>query len=162
MKKIVLILMLTIGYISMASEMNESNTGARLNVLFWTAGGTLDGEIEAGEGNKERDYHGLDLNLFSLSKSRDFTGYQFSIFGMNKVEGDFTGLGQGMINYHKGKSEGVQIGAINVGKNVKGAQWGLINTAKKLDGFQIGFLNYSPDGFLPIFPFFNISKSIID
>ena len=162
MKKIVLILMLVIGSISMANGIDEKNTGARLNVLFWTAGGTLDGEVEMGEGNKTRDYNGLDLNLISLSKSKDFTGYQFSIFGMNKVDGDFTGLGQGAINYHKGKSEGVQVGTINVAQNIKGAQWGLINTTKKLDGFQIGLVNYSPDGFLPIFPFFNISKSIID
>ena len=162
MKKILLVLMLVIGSISMAKGINEKNTGARLNVLFWTAGGTLDGEVEMGEGKKERDYNGLDLNLFSLSKSKDFTGYQFSIVGMNKVEGDFTGLGQGMINYHKGKTDGVQVGTINVAQNVKGAQWGLFNSTKKLNGFQIGLINYSPDGFLPIFPFFNISKKIIN
>lgn len=162
MKKLVLILMLVLGSISMADEMKKENTGARLNALFWTVGGTFDGEIEAGEGNKTRDYNGLDLNLISLSKSKDFTGYQFSIFGMNKIDGNFTGIGQGFINYHKRKTTGVQLGAINVSKDVKGAQWGLVNTTKKLEGFQIGLLNFAPNGFLPVFPFFNISKSIVN
>ncbi len=162
MKKLVLILLLTLGSISMADGMSEENTGARFNVLFWTIGGTFDGEVEMGEDKKTRDYHGLDLNLFSLSKSKDFTGYQFSIIGMNKVHGNFKGIGQGLINYHKKNTEGAQIDAINISKNVKGAQWGLINTTKKLNGFQIGLLNFAPNGFLPVFPFFNISKEIVN
>ena len=162
MKKLILILVLVVSSISMGNGINEKNTGARLNVLFWTIDGTLDGEVRAGEGYRTRDYNGLDLNLLSLSKSRNFTGYQFSFFGMNKIDGNFTGVGQGLINYHKGKSKGIQFGTINIAENIEGAQWGILNTTKNLNGFQIGLINYAPNGIFPILPFFNISKSIIN
>jgi hypothetical protein len=162
MKKLILVLMLVLGTLSFATELETEKTGVRFNVLFWTVGGTLDGQLDAGEDLKNKDYNGVDLNLLSLSKSGNFTGYQFSFFGMNKVNKDFKGLGQATINYHKGHSTGAQVGMVNIAKDIKGAQWGLVNTTKNLDGFQIGLINHAPNGFLPFFPFFNFSKDLVE
>jgi hypothetical protein len=153
--------MLVLGTLSFSAEIEEDKTGVRFNVLFWTLGGTIDGEVEAGEDLKNKDYNGLDLNLLSLSNSGNFNGYQFSFFGMNKVNKDFKGLGQATINYHKGHSKGAQLGMINLANKLEGAQWGLFNKSKNLNGFQIGLINVAPNGFLPVFPFFNFSKDFV-
>ena len=53
--------------------------------------------------------------------------------------------------------EGFQVGAFNHTSDGNPVQIGLFNTTSKGSPFQIGLLNYNPNGFLPVFPFFNYS-----
>ena len=53
--------------------------------------------------------------------------------------------------------EGFQVGAVNHTSDGNPVQIGLFNTTSKGSPFQIGLLNYNPNGFLPVFPFFNYS-----
>ena len=54
-------------------------------------------------------------------------------------------------------TEGFQVGAVNHTSDGNPVQIGLFNTTSKGSPFQIGLLNYNPNGFLPVFPFFNYS-----
>ncbi len=53
--------------------------------------------------------------------------------------------------------EGFQVGAFNHTSDGNPVQIGLFNTTSEGKPFQIGLLNYNPNGFLPVFPFFNFS-----
>jgi len=53
-----------------------------------------------------------------------------------------------------GSVQGAQVGLVNVTRDrVEGVQFGLINSCR--GGLQIGLLCWNPNGFLPVFPFFN-------
>ena len=53
--------------------------------------------------------------------------------------------------------EGFQVGVVNNTSDGNPVQIGLFNTTFDGSPFQIGLLNINPNGFLPIFPFFNYS-----
>ena len=36
---------------------------------------------------------------------------------------------------------------------------GFVNVTRKIENVQIGFLNFAENGFLPVFPFFNLPKN---
>ena len=52
-------------------------------------------------------------------------------------------------------TEGFQVGVVNNTSEGNPVQIGLFNTTFDGSPFQIGLLNINPNGFLPIFPFFN-------
>ena len=54
-------------------------------------------------------------------------------------------------------TEGFQVGVVNNTSEGNPVQVGLFNTTFEGSPFQIGLLNINPNGFLPIFPFFNYS-----
>jgi hypothetical protein len=54
-------------------------------------------------------------------------------------------------------TEGFQIGVVNNTADGNPVQIGLFNTSFDGSPFQIGLLNINPNGFLPVFPFFNYS-----
>ncbi|MBP5585908.1 MAG: hypothetical protein J6Y92_06100 [Lentisphaeria bacterium] len=54
-------------------------------------------------------------------------------------------------------TEGFQVGVVNNTSEGNPVQIGLFNTSFDGSPFQIGILNINPNGFLPIFPFFNYS-----
>jgi hypothetical protein len=54
-------------------------------------------------------------------------------------------------------TEGFQVGAVNNTSEGNPVQIGLFNTTFDGSPFQVGLLNINPNGFLPIFPFFNYS-----
>ena len=64
-------------------------------------------------------------------------------------------LNLGILNFEL--KEGFQVGAINNTSDGNPVQIGLFNTTFDGSPFQIGLLNINPNGFLPIFPFFNYS-----
>ena len=64
-------------------------------------------------------------------------------------------LNLGVLNFDS--MEGFQIGVINNTADGNPVQIGLFNTTFDGSPFQIGLLNYNPNGFLPVFPFFNYS-----
>lgn len=64
-------------------------------------------------------------------------------------------LNVGLLNFDL--KDGFQIGAINNTSEGSPVQIGLFNTTFDGSPFQIGLLNINPNGFLPVFPFFNYS-----
>ena len=64
-------------------------------------------------------------------------------------------LNLGILNFEL--KEGFQVGAINNTSDGNPVQIGLFNTTFDGSPFQIGLLNINPNGFFPIFPFFNYS-----
>lgn len=64
-------------------------------------------------------------------------------------------LNVGLLNFDL--KNGFQIGAVNNTSEGSPVQIGLFNTSFDGSPFQIGLLNYNPNGFLPVFPFFNYS-----
>ena len=71
--------------------------------------------------------------------------------------GELTGkcLSLGILNFEL--TEGFQVGAVNNTSEGNPVQIGLFNTTFDGSPFQVGLLNINPNGFLPIFPFFNYS-----
>ncbi|MCK5780214.1 MAG: hypothetical protein KAH04_04300 [Psychrilyobacter sp.] len=147
----------------------QSVEGLRLNLLY----------------GKTANVTGLDLNIFAIGETNNFTGVQLPIFwlGANIVNTQFTGVGFGLANIHKGQSTGAIFGLVNMTHNIMGLQWGaanistgkttvdigfvniskgttfqlgFFNMTEDLTGVQIGLINMAKTGFLPIFPFFNI------
>ena len=64
-------------------------------------------------------------------------------------------LNLGVLNFDL--TEGFQIGVVNNTADGNPVQIGLFNTSFDGSPFQIGLLNINPNGFLPVFPFFNYS-----
>ncbi len=64
-------------------------------------------------------------------------------------------LNLGVLNFEL--KEGFQVGAVNNTSDGNPVQIGLFNTTFDGSPFQIGLLNINPNGFLPVFPFFNYS-----
>ena len=75
--------------------------------------------------------------------------------GRNRRESLGKCLNLGVLNFDL--TEGFQIGVLNNTSEGNPVQIGLFNTAFDGSPFQIGLLNINPNGFLPIFPFFNYS-----
>lgn len=145
--------------------------GARFSVLY-------------GETNSVK---GVDLPIFALSDTRNFTGVQLGIFfGAGRVRHEFNGVAINAINWHEGRDQGLNIGIVNITNNVNGLnlglanfsqgnalanvgfinyaerttfQFGLVNATQHLDGIQIGLANYAANGIFPILPLVNIKKS---
>ena len=64
-------------------------------------------------------------------------------------------LNLGVLNFDS--MEGFQVGVVNNTAEGNPVQIGLFNTTFDGSPFQIGLLNINPNGFLPVFPFFNYS-----
>jgi len=64
-------------------------------------------------------------------------------------------LNLGVLNFDS--MEGIQVGVVNNTAEGNPVQIGLFNTTFNGSPFQIGLLNINPNGFFPIFPFFNYS-----
>ena len=64
-------------------------------------------------------------------------------------------LNLGVLNFDS--MEGFQVGVVNNTAEGNPVQIGLFNTTFDGSPFQIGLLNINPNGFFPIFPFFNYS-----
>jgi hypothetical protein len=129
---------------------------------------------------------GLDVGLFSVSEVTTLSGVAL-VFGISKVDGNLVnGAAFALVNIHSGQDSGLNAAFINKVKSTEGAvnlgfvniadettmadigclnvaksttvQLGMINVTKELKGFQLGFINVAENGFLPVFPFFNIPK----
>ncbi len=96
---------------------------------------------------------GLQYGLVGYNEA-DFLGWQHN-FAVNITAGVFTGFQSGAYN-QAGSGEVVQIGFVNVARDVSGFQLGLVNVTDDLYGLQIGLVNIirNKEG-LPFFPIFN-------
>ena len=84
------------------------------------------------------------------------SGVQWSFLGIN--DSDKAQVVQLAPWFNRGDDSFVQLGFINVAKE-NAFNLGLVNIADK-SKVQLGFLNFNKNGFLPVFPFVNIDKSL--
>jgi len=90
---------------------------------------------------------------------------------INVVEGSSTGVLAGFVNRTTSLNDGVSLGFLNLSEGhsmvqVNGlgisesskVQVGFVNVTKQIESVQIGFINAAENGFLPVFPFFNYPK----
>ena len=135
--------------------------------------------------NFEKEFNGIDICLFcacegennglqvvgwdgNLSGDGTLNGCQIGWYLRSSVQGaqigaitynpcvsDETCLDVGVLNW--GLKHGIQVGGINRTGKGNPLQIGLFNFTADDSLFQIGLLNYNPNGFLPVFPFFNFS-----
>ncbi len=52
------------------------------------------------------------------------------------------------------------IGYCNANKVINGCQVSMVNIAREGAALQVGLLNFNPEGFLPVFPFFNLATHL--
>lgn len=100
--------------------------GARLSLLYGETGSV----------------QGLDLPLFALSDTRDFTGIQLGLgVGAGRVRQSFKGVALTALNWHEGNDSGANIGFVNLTHNVHGVNLGLVNAGQDTRGLNLGLLN---------------------
>ena len=97
----------------------------------------------------------LELSLL-YNASPVENGVQIAIPGINDSEK--AQVFQGSFWFNRGDDSCVQLGCLNIAKkNV--FNLGFVNIADK-SKVQLGFLNFNKNGFLPVFPFINLDKSL--
>jgi hypothetical protein len=101
--------------------------------LFNAIGGRASGVQLAGLFNAAGRLHGLQLAA-GMNATGHGEGLQLAA-GYNRAEVALTG---------------VQIAAVNVGRDVSGAQIGLVNVARRVRGVQLGLVNVADDVDAPI------------
>lgn len=94
--------------------------------------------------------------LYSASSVSD--GVQWTIFGIN--DSDSSCALQLAPWFNRGDDPCVQLGFINKADSACFTM-GLVNMAENTK-VQLGFLNFDKKGFLPVFPFINLSKDLFD
>ena len=95
-----------------------------------------------------------------------------AISAVNIHNGNDRGLNMALVNRLNEASQAVNIGFLNIadgstmvdvgGLNISDqstVQLGFLNVTKEIKGVQIGFLNIAENGFLPVFPFFNFPRN---
>lgn len=119
---------------------------------------------------------GVDISVFGLSQSNNFTGFSWGFYGAHRVTNKFEGFSLsvgnwhdnsgrgavlGLANFTKNNFTGLQLGAVNFAGTLNGVQIGFINATNRINkGVQIGFINYDKSGTfvskdLPVFPIIN-------
>jgi len=91
---------------------------------------------------EDKDVSALRLNMF-YSKNRDLKGLDIGC-GLNRLEGDMTGLSGSFVNIIEGDVVGWQsAGFAKVGGSLKGLQSGIVTWAEHdVGGVQWGALNF--------------------
>jgi len=113
-------------------------------------------DIAFGVASKCANVETFELSLL-YSGSPVQRGVQWSLFGINDAaKADVLQISWW---FNRGDSSCVQLGAVNVAKDENVFNLGLVNIANK-SKVQIGFLNFDKNGFLPVFPFFNLDMSL--
>lgn len=128
---------------------------------------------------------GFDLGAAAYVRTGDFSGFG-PLFAIGHVSGDSSGCLCSFANLVEGKQSGAAIGFINVigdgpdsvnigfvnvsqqatKVDISGlavskrseAQIGFLNITGEIEHFQFGILNIASNGFLPVFPLFNVPK----
>lgn len=134
--------------------------GVRLSVLY----------------GKTDTVKGLDISLFGLAETKNFTGLAIDFIGAHRVKENFHGVSLGLVNWHDNVGKGgvigtvnytennftgLQLGAFNYAGTLNGVQFGFVNATQRINkGVQIGLINYDASGTfvgkdLPVFPIIN-------
>jgi len=112
-------------------------------------------DISLGLATKCKSVSALDLSLL-YSASGVENGVQVAFPGI--CDSDKARVLQGSMWFNRGDDSCAQVACVNVAKK-NTFSLGFINFAKA-SKVQIGFLNFNENGFLPLFPFFNLDKSL--
>ncbi len=183
MKRVVLVLLLVAGWVAPAPA--ETGFQFAAGTTRVPDDPHVDGfRISFFHGENER-MNGFDFGILSLSSTRDRSGLA-TIFGVSRTTGTSSGLNAAFMIVHEGEASGVNAGFLNFVKTLKSGlnlgfinvtegfssmdlsgigvsdrsnvQVGFINVTKKIENFQFGFVNIAENGFLPVFPIFNVPK----
>ena len=105
---------------------SQQVTGARLSVLYGQTGSVT----------------GLDLPLFALSDTNNFTGVQLALgFGAARVRQSFKGVSVTAFNWHEGRDLGVNLGFVNLTNQAQGLNAGFVNVGNSMQGLNFGAVN---------------------
>jgi hypothetical protein len=124
---------------------------------WWCDNKSKSVDISLGLGAQCLSVEALELSLI-YGASPKVDGVQWSFWGINNS--DMTGVLQLALWFNKGNEPCVQLGMLNFNKKSV-FTWGFINVAD-VSTVQLGLLNFNKNGFLPIFPFINLDKSLFD
>lgn len=109
---------------------SEQVTGVRLDLLY----------------GKTQQVKGLDLPLFALSDTNDFTGLQLGLgLGAGRVRNHFKGIAVTLFNWHEGQDVGGNLGFVNYTRSVSGVNLGgIANVTGDVYGLNVaGLVNYT-------------------
>jgi len=112
-------------------------------------------DISLGLATKCKSVSAVDLSLI-YSASCVENGVQVAFPGI--CDSDKAKVLQGSLWFNRGDDSCAQVSCVNVAKN-NIFSLGFLNFAKT-SKVQIGFLNFDENGFLPVFIFFNLDKSL--
>lgn len=132
--------------------------GSFVNIHTGTAKGGMVGLV-----NYTKDMKGAQGGFVNVSERMQ--GLQWGFVNLNlegsNINNGFVNANMkdstvnfGFVNFTKGASQ-VDYGFVNYAGHAS-TQLGFVNVTNDLQGIQVGFLNFARNGFLPIFPFFNI------
>jgi len=124
---------------------------------WWLEDKDAKADISLGIVNRIAEVDSLELALI-YGGSAVKSGAQWSIFGINDSNSDCAL--QFAPWFNRGNNPCVQVGCINLAKN-SAFDLAFVNFADDAK-IQIGLLNFNKNGFLPIFPIINLSKTLFN
>lgn len=131
---------------------NQSTSGLDLGLLCMSETSRMSGlALVAGVHNVRTEMSsGVAFSLMNFHTGRD-SGVNGAFINVLNDAG--SAFNTGFVIVAKGPTL-VDLGGVNISKSSK-VQIGFLNVTKQLKVFQFGFLNMAENGFLPIFPVFN-------
>ena len=153
------------------SPMDPNVNGVRLSILHGKNQSVRGLDIGLLSLSETSNLSGLGL-VFGMGKVTGDMSGGAAISLVNVHSGSDTGLNAAFINRLNDAGRAVDVGFVNIadgatmvdvgGLNVSNSstvQLGFLNITKEIKGVQIGFLNIAENGFLPVFPIFNFSTN---
>jgi len=145
MKKLIVVVALMTAAVAQAS----------VEWSWWLDDKDAKADISIGIVNRIAEVDSLEYAIiYAGSPVKD--GAQVSFPGINDADSDCAL--QFSFWFNRGKDTGAQVACVNIAKK-PGLDFGFINFAEDAT-VQIGLLNFNKNGFLPIFPFINLSKEL--
>jgi hypothetical protein len=100
-----------------------------------------------------RGSYGANLSLVNV---HDGTDKGLNVAFMNVVGDTPDGFNTGIATVARGAT-GFDLSGFNMSERSK-VQVGFVNVTKEIETFQLGFFNFAENGFVPFFPLFNFPK----
>jgi len=122
---------------------------------WWLEDKEAKADISLGIASRIAEVDSLELALI-YGGSPVKGGAQVAFPGINDSDADCAL--QFSMWFNRGKDVCAQVGCVNVAKKPV-LDLGFVNFADDAK-VQLGFLNFNKDGFLPVFPFINLSKTL--
>lgn len=97
--------------------------------------------------------YGLSLSLVNV---HDGTDEGMNLAFMNVLGDTPDGFNSGIATVARGAT-GLDVSGFNMSQRSK-VQVGFVNVTKEIETLQIGFFNFAENGFVPFFPLFNFPK----
>jgi hypothetical protein len=141
--------------LSILHGVNESVRGVDFGILSLSETSNLSGlGLVVGMGKVTGEMTGGAISLVNVHTSTD-SGLNAAF--VNRLNTTKSGANVGFLNIADGFTM-VDVGGLNI-SGQSTVQLGFLNVTKEIKGVQIGFLNIAENGFFPVFPFFNFPKN---